>query len=786
MSMQQFCLRWNNHQPNFISVFSNLLNNETLVDVTLAAEGRHLQAHKVVLSACSSYFQSLFTVNPCQHPIVILKDVKFSDLKIMVDFMYYGEVNISQDQLPSIIKTAESLKIKGLAEMHTASLTKWPSSSSEQGAADRGESCSPSPSPLSPSFRRKRLRKTSTGSTSGSGDKTEEINEITLVATNIVKPEPLIVSQESSENVRRPVNTSTESQGSIDEDQISIMSNMESSSTTMPAQSDTTIQNVNQQSSGNVAQSSVSSQPPAHQGLQWTIMEHTYPRFALSSCQTNLSIQASSAFTTPEITTSSTISDQYSGTSTTGSSCALTSYPNSSSHGGTSSLQHTSASSAPPPSSTQCPSNCQSPCASPQTAIKRKRSTNPQADENFIRALDAVRYGGIGFCKAARMFGVNNRTLWLEYKKRGYPNNRPSLKSRVKQEVNSSPPPAAQSAQPVNSQSPTPMGPPSTPHSTHNTHSTHTMLTTHSPHTMLSGYIDSRHTDYALPTLQYKLVGSKRGRLLMRQPRVKKEPSHLSPDNDPNSPHIVSSSIHLTAQTLNVPQLSRTWEESRSSPPPSILVTQSNLLTVTTPTNLLSVPQPSYLTKQHSHPLLSSQQSSTSGNYLIQRQHSNPEFPGRTTSPSIVVEPAPVVKTEENVKEINVSEEPILITTNAGSSSAGSNTSGNNTQSSGLRIKTTELRRSSSSPQTTSRESREGTGDQRLGHCPVLRPGPALGCNHCWNTMDAHRRILRRKTKYHCPECQINLCIVPCFQEFHEQRRELISKLKPLPKTSSV
>lgn len=104
MSMQQFCLRWNNHQPNFISVFSNLLNNETLVDVTLAAEGRHLQAHKVVLSACSTYFQSLFTVNPCQHPIVILKDVKFSDLKIMVDFMYYGEVNISQDQLPSIIK----------------------------------------------------------------------------------------------------------------------------------------------------------------------------------------------------------------------------------------------------------------------------------------------------------------------------------------------------------------------------------------------------------------------------------------------------------------------------------------------------------------------------------------------------------------------------------------------------------------------------------------------------------------------------------------------------------
>ncbi|XP_018059810.1 PREDICTED: uncharacterized protein LOC108694683 [Atta colombica] len=784
MSMQQFCLRWNNHQPNFISVFSNLLNNETLVDVTLAAEGRQIQAHKVVLSACSTYFQSLFTVNPCQHPIVILKDIKFSDLKIMVDFMYYGEVNISQEQLPSIIKTAESLKIKGLAEMHTASLTKWPSGSSETGGGDRGESCSPSPSPLSPSFRRKRLRKSSTGSTSGSGDKPEEMNEITLVATNIVKPEPLIVSQESGENLRRPVNTSTESQGSIDEDQISIMSNMETSSANTPAQSDGSIQDVSQQSAGNIGQSSVSSQPPVHQGLQWTIMEHTYhpTRFALSSCQTNLSIQASSAFTTPEITASSTISDQYSGTSTTGSSCALTNYPNSS-HG---TLQH--ASSGGPSPSAQCPSNCQSPCASPQTAIKRKRSTNPQADENFIRALDAVRYGGIGFCKAARMFGVNNRTLWLEYKKRGYPNNRPSLKSRVKQEVNSSPPPAPP-AQPMNSQSPTPMGPPTTPHSTHNTHTTHTthtMLTSHSPHTMLSGYID-RHTDYTKVYLFIIVVlhckqtqVAKRTRLLIRQPRVKKEPSHLSPDGETGSfsPHIVSTSVHLATPTLNLPQTSRSFEESRISPPPhTMLVSQPNLLTVTTSSNLLTVPQQSYLTKQHSHPLLSSQQPSTSGTYLIHRQHSHPELPGRTTSPSIVIEPAPLLKTEEDLEETTITATPSI------ASELG--TSGSSSTSGGLRVKTTELRRTSSSPQTSS--SREPPSrDQRLGHCPVLRQGPALGCNHCWNTIDAHGRILRRKTKYHCPECQINLCIVPCFQEYHDQRRELISKLKPLPKTSSV
>lgn len=95
-------------------------------------------------------------------------------------------------------------------------------------------------------------------------------------------------------------------------------------------------------------------------------------------------------------------------------------------------------------SPTQCHPLFQSPCNSPQQnqpnnvlnlPIKRKRSVNPQADENFVRALEAVRFGGIGFCKAARMYGVNNRTLWLEYKKRGYPIYRPSIKNRAKQEL---------------------------------------------------------------------------------------------------------------------------------------------------------------------------------------------------------------------------------------------------------------------------------------------------------------------------------------------------------------
>merc|ERR1711979_119111 len=113
---QQFCLRWNDFQTNMVASFKHLRDEKSFCDVTIATEGQHTKAHKMILCACSPYFKNLLEQNPAKHPIIILKDVPFMHLTAILEFMYAGEVNVAQDQLPAFLKTAEKLKIKGLAE----------------------------------------------------------------------------------------------------------------------------------------------------------------------------------------------------------------------------------------------------------------------------------------------------------------------------------------------------------------------------------------------------------------------------------------------------------------------------------------------------------------------------------------------------------------------------------------------------------------------------------------------------------------------------------------------
>jgi len=116
MASEKFCLRWNEFENNISQAFKELRDDKDFFDVTLVCDDEQLQAHKVILSACSPFFRNVLRRNPHQHPLLYLKGVKYSDLQSVLNFMYHGEVNVAQEELNSFLAVAEELRVKGLTQ----------------------------------------------------------------------------------------------------------------------------------------------------------------------------------------------------------------------------------------------------------------------------------------------------------------------------------------------------------------------------------------------------------------------------------------------------------------------------------------------------------------------------------------------------------------------------------------------------------------------------------------------------------------------------------------------
>jgi hypothetical protein len=75
--------------------------------------GVTFKAHKLILAACSKHFQDLFETAPfCPSVLVILDGTSSSNMSALLEFMYKGEVHVSQDSLPSFLKAAECLQVE--------------------------------------------------------------------------------------------------------------------------------------------------------------------------------------------------------------------------------------------------------------------------------------------------------------------------------------------------------------------------------------------------------------------------------------------------------------------------------------------------------------------------------------------------------------------------------------------------------------------------------------------------------------------------------------------------
>jgi len=151
MSGEDFLLKWNDHHSLFFAGAEQLCESEEYTDVTLAAGSKFFPAHKLVLSICSPYFQKLFRRLGTEKPVIFLKDVDPKHLELLLQYMYKGEIKVEENELVTVLNTAQGLEIKGLTDSTESGSSKSsepPKSTPYRPPVPASAPKRPSPSPL--------------------------------------------------------------------------------------------------------------------------------------------------------------------------------------------------------------------------------------------------------------------------------------------------------------------------------------------------------------------------------------------------------------------------------------------------------------------------------------------------------------------------------------------------------------------------------------------------------------------------------------------------------------
>jgi hypothetical protein len=115
-SSEKLFLQWNDFEASISEAFRELREEKDFFDVSLVCDDFQIQAHKVILSACSPFFRTILQRNPHPHPLIYIKGVEYKEIENIPNFMYLGEVSLAQDDLSSFLAVASDLKVKGLSK----------------------------------------------------------------------------------------------------------------------------------------------------------------------------------------------------------------------------------------------------------------------------------------------------------------------------------------------------------------------------------------------------------------------------------------------------------------------------------------------------------------------------------------------------------------------------------------------------------------------------------------------------------------------------------------------
>lgn len=108
--------------PNFFRESYNTLNTfyskEALCDVTIECGSKSFKCHRLILAIVSGYFRSMFlgTMSESKQDVVKIKEIDENVLEDMIRYAYSGKIQITVDNVQSILYVASILQIEDVAK----------------------------------------------------------------------------------------------------------------------------------------------------------------------------------------------------------------------------------------------------------------------------------------------------------------------------------------------------------------------------------------------------------------------------------------------------------------------------------------------------------------------------------------------------------------------------------------------------------------------------------------------------------------------------------------------
>ncbi|XP_050679469.1 protein bric-a-brac 1 [Leptidea sinapis] len=150
--LQQFSLRWHNHQSSVVGALARMLSSGALSDVTLSAtDGVSLRAHRLVLAACSDYFATIFKEVEGEGGgggTAVVVECGGRELRALLRFMYTGELLAARTDLPPLLRLARTLHVAPLTEPHVSSTISQTNPVMKDAGTNGQPTTPPPPSPI--------------------------------------------------------------------------------------------------------------------------------------------------------------------------------------------------------------------------------------------------------------------------------------------------------------------------------------------------------------------------------------------------------------------------------------------------------------------------------------------------------------------------------------------------------------------------------------------------------------------------------------------------------------